>query len=233
MDVAEFIRINPLLCASSPQTHARLAGMRRRRLAARQILFQHGDAPDAVYLLLSGRISICLQTLDGRQVALNTVGPGQIIGDIAVLDGNPRSASAIALSDCETAVVPRSDFLRLIDDDPLLARGLIARLCQDLRRVSQRVAADGFLDVQAGLAHRLLARPGMPASTGDEVAIDISQEELAQSVGVSRVTANKYLNQWQGRGWIKLTRGRITICDGAPLAGLIDRQIAGARLEGE
>jgi CRP-like cAMP-binding protein len=224
--VEAFLRENPVLGAASEDTRAKLAASAVvRRLHPRQILFQHGDPAEALYLVLQGRLSICLQTLDGRQLALNLVSAGSVLGEIAVLDGGLRSASAIALDDCTIAAVRRQDFLQAVSGDPALVESLFRKLCAELRRVSERVADAGFLDVQAGLAQRLLEQlpPG-----GREVAL--SQDELAQSLGVSRITANKYLNAWRREGWVALARSRITVLDSASLIRMIEDQVGGARL---
>lgn len=230
--VERFLHDSPVLGAASAETRMRMtqvAGV--RRLKSRQILFQHGDQADALYLILKGRLSICLQTLDGRQLALNLVSAGSILGEIAVLDGGIRSASAIALDDCEVGVIQRPDFLQAVRSDAALSESLIKRLCAELRRVSERVADAGFLDVQAGLAQRLLESLRTEGANGGQSVAALSQEDLAQSMGVSRVTANKYLNLWRRRGWVALSRSRITVLDSAPLLELIEAQLGGARLE--
>lgn len=230
--VERFLRDSPVLSEASGETRARLARAAGfRRLRGRQILFQHGDPADALYLVLRGRLSICLQTLDGRQLALNLVSAGSILGEIAVLDGGIRSASAIALDDCEVAVIPRFDFLHAVRSDAGLSESLIRRLCLELRRVSERVADAGFLDVQAGLAQRLLESMRVDAGGDARPVATLSQEDLAQSIGVSRITANKYLNAWRRQGWVALSRSRITVLDATPLVRLIEAQRDGARLE--
>ncbi|MEC5397389.1 Crp/Fnr family transcriptional regulator [Uliginosibacterium sp. H1] len=231
----KFMSENIVLREAGAATRARLAELAiPRRLHARQILFQHGDRAESIYLVLAGKLSICLQTLDGRQLALNLVTAGSLLGEIAVLDGGIRSASAIALSDCSLAVLRREDFLHGVRGDPALAEGLIRRLCGELRRVSERVADAGFLDVQAGLAQRLLesARDGEESEADPRKAVVVlSQEALAQSVGVSRVTANKHLNAWQRKGWVALARSRVTVLDAMPLLALIEAQLGGSRIE--
>lgn len=224
--VRKFLQSDELFSSAEEATRARLIERASvRRLTPNELLFSEGDPANAVFGVLKGRISICLHTVGGRQLRLNEVGPGGLLGEIAVMDGGLRSASAIALTAGEAVVLRRDDVLTALESDPALARRALIRLCAELRRVSGHLADAGLLDTNARLARRLLDRADETggASEGEAVA-RITQEELAQSFGVSRVTVNKHLNEWRRRRWVSLSRNKITILSIDALVALIEER---------
>ena len=194
----------------------------RRSVHCGTRIFAQGDPGDSLLGLISGQIQISATTPGGKEVFLNIMEPGDSFGEIAVLDGNARTASAEALVDTELFVVRRTDLMGLIEREPKLAAQVIAPLCQRLRRTSELIEEAAFLPVAGRLARWLLRLAEEHGTTIQGiVTLSISQAELAGFMSVSRQIVNQYLRAWRTRGWIELGRRRITIRNPAGLLSVL------------
>ena len=202
----------------------KLAALSVRRSVRRGTrIFSQGDPGDSLLGLISGQVRISATTPGGKEVFLNIMEPGDSFGEIAVLDGNPRTASAEALLATELFVVRRADLLSLIERESTLAAHLIALLCQRLRWTSELIEEAAFLSVHGRLARRLLKLVDEHGTTEQgRVTLRISQADLAGFMSVSRQIVNQYLQQWRKRGWIELGRGRLVLKDPAGLRSVLD-----------
>ena len=206
-----------------------------RELAAGQILFSKGDPGDALYGVMSGRIRISAGAPSGKEVVLNTIEAGQVFGEIALLDGRPRTADAVAAVNSELMRIQRRDFIHYMESEPRLATHLLEMLCHRVRATSELVEDSAFLALPARLAKRLLGMAGYPGDPdGDMEGIDfdnlelkISQQELGQLMDSSREAVNKHLQNWRRRGWVELSRNRVTIVDPGALSDLVERELDG------
>ena len=191
---------------------AELAGQRSFRNG--EIVFSQGDPGDALYAVVTGKIRISAGAADGREMFLNIMEPGDTFGEIALLDGGTRTASATATLPSELVTIRREHFLGLLEREPRVALELL-RLCGErLRWTSGLVEDAALLKAPARLAKRLLSLGrlhGEPSRKG--VTLRISQEDLASFLGVSRQVVNQYLQGWKGRGWVQLGRGVVTVRD--------------------
>ena len=187
----------------------------RRRAGRGEVLFSQGDPGDALFGLISGKVHVTATAADGRQALLNILEPGETFGEIALLDGMPRTASAIAVDDSDLLVIARTGFLQLLAADPELARHLLEALCARLRWTTEMLEDNTFLAVPARLAKRILHLLAVHADRGDgdENLLSISQEELASFLGVSRQIVNRTLQEWRQAGHIEVLRGRIRVLD--------------------
>lgn len=177
-------------------------------------IFAQGAPGDSLLGLISGQVRISANTPAGKEVFLNILESGDSFGEIAVLDGSPRTASAEALMDTELFAIRRSDLLALIEKEPKLATHLIALLCKRLRWTSELIEEAAFLPVAGRLARWLLKLSVEHGTTTDGVVtLKISQADLAGFMSVSRQMVNLHLQQWRKRGWIGLGRGRVVIRD--------------------
>ena len=202
----------------------KLAALAVRRSVRRGTrIFSQGDAGDSLLGLISGQVRISANTPGGKEVFLNIMKPGDSFGEIAALDGSPRTASAEALLDTELFVVRRADLQSLIDRESKLAGHLIALLCQRVRWTSQFIEEAAFLSVHGRLARRLLIL-GDEHGTAKQgrITLNISQADLAGFMGVSRQIVNQYLQQWRKRGWLELGRGRIVLTDTAGVHSVLE-----------
>jgi len=178
------------------------------------IVFSQGDPGDALYGVVTGRIRISASTREGKEMFLNIMEPGDTFGEIALLDGNPRTATATATSACELMIIPRAQFLALLQREPALAIHLLQLLCQRIRWTSGWAEDSALLTVPTRLARRLLSLAklhGRPSQNG--VQLIISQEEMGRFLGLSRQAVNQYLQEWRASGWVDVGRGKVTVVD--------------------
>jgi CRP/FNR family cyclic AMP-dependent transcriptional regulator len=180
--------------------------VRPMRIQRGVAVFRKGDEGTGLVAVVSGRIKIVTQTLEGKEAVLNLINPGEVFGEIALLDGRPRTADAIALSDCEVLVLERRDFIPFLRDNPDVGLHLMAVLCERLRRTTEQVEDVMFLELPARLAkviQRFVVAP--------DWRLRITQRELGQMIGVSRESTNKELRRWQRKGWISLEKNTLVV----------------------
>jgi CRP/FNR family cyclic AMP-dependent transcriptional regulator len=187
-----------------------------RRLEPEQVLFRKGDPGDALYGVLSGRLRIHSVAADGRDALLNVMQAGDVFGEIALIDGLPRTADATALDEVELVVLRRHDFVELLRREPDLGLHLLKLMCRRLRWVSDMVEDATFLPAPARLAKRLLhlARTqGRACAEGILIDWKLPQRVIGELAGVSRETTNKHLRAWSQRGWIAIKRETVVVRD--------------------
>jgi CRP-like cAMP-binding protein len=173
--------------------------------------------------VLKGRVMISAPSPDGRQVVLTVMREGEVFGEIALLDGNERTADATAMSDSELLVVPRRSLLALLERRPDLCIDLLIVLCERLRRTNEQVEDLAFLDLEARIAKvliRLAEENGAGQSPSAPVGVKMSQRALGELVGGSRESVNKHLQDWKRSGIIAIEKGAIVIRDLAALTAL-------------
>ncbi len=206
---------------SKPQLR-QIAGLAiRRSLGTGAIVFSQGDAGDALYGVVTGRVRISALGADGREVFLNEMEPGDTFGEIALLDGATRTATATAIARSELLLIGREGFLGLLRREPELSFHLLELLCQRIRWTSGIAEDSALLDSPGRLARRLLALGHQRArGAPGPIQITLSQQEISRYLGLSRQIVNQYLQLWKARGWVALGRGRITVLDAGALQGL-------------
>jgi CRP/FNR family transcriptional regulator, cyclic AMP receptor protein len=190
------------------------ARLRRRRCARGEVIFLRDDPGDSLFIVKTGVIRIVLTSPEGKEMTLALRGPGDFFGELALLDGEPRSADAVAQEPAELLLLQRDDFLELVGERPSVAVALIKVLSQRLRQSSQIVEDAAFLDVPARLAIailRLLDAQGQVDEPGSVIAARLSQAELAALVGTRRESVNRWLRFYEQQGLIRYERGQITV----------------------
>lgn len=181
-------------------------------------IFSQGDEGDALYGVVSGRVRISTASPEGREVFLNIMEPGDTFGEIAVIDGLPRTAGAVALDAARLISIGRGEFLAVVEREPRLAMHLLRLFCQRVRWTSDLVEESSFLFGPARLAKRLLVLAALHGDAGpDGMELAISQSELAQFLNMSRQLVNQQLQEWRGKGWVALGRSRIIVRDAEAL----------------
>lgn len=181
-----------------------------RKVKRGTTIFRKDDPGASLFAVCIGSVRISTASLDGKDIVLNVMNPGEVFGEIALLDGRPRTADATAITDCELLVIERRDFLPLVHDRPQVALKLVEILCARLRQTSQQVEDVMFLDLPARLAKTLIRLSKMKAP-GEPAKIAITQRELSQLVGVSRESINKQLRDWERRRLIRIERGGLVV----------------------
>ncbi|MQA83069.1 MAG: cyclic nucleotide-binding domain-containing protein [Streptosporangiales bacterium] len=190
--------------------------MRDVRLTRGQTLFAEGDDGDRLYVVLDGKIKLTRTAPDGRENLLSVLGPGEMFGELSLFDPRPRTASAIAVTECRLAAVAHDELRPWLDKSPQVAVTLLGALARRLRRANDVMADLVFTDVPGRVAKALLdlaERFGKQTDDGLHVHHDLTQEELAQLVGASRETVNKALADFAGRGWIRIEARAVVILD--------------------
>jgi len=198
----------------SPEELERVARVAVPRSYPRGVrVFHEGDTSDACYVVREGDLRVTREHSDGRAIALATLGPKDIFGELAMLDGGTRSASIETLSDCELLALPASDMRRVIADHGEIAAKLIAALTRRLRETNERVARQSFQTVPsrvAGVLLQLVAEETVPDGRNG-VTLRMNQADLAQLAGTSRESVSRFLATLDRAGVVTVGRGRVTI----------------------
>jgi CRP/FNR family cyclic AMP-dependent transcriptional regulator len=171
------------------------------------IFFQH-DQADAVYVVWRGVIAIRLENPDGRELVINEMGVGDCFGELALLTGESRSASAVAIVDSEVLLIPSKSFKAALEQEPILSARLLEITARRLQNSSRREEALAFYDAQQRLAHQLLL---LDQQARDKGYLTLSQDELATRVGLTRQTVAAILGRWRRSGWLLTGRGHIVL----------------------
>ncbi len=187
------------------------------------VIFRKGDIGSKLYAVRAGAVRISAPSEQGKDAIFNLVVPGELFGEIAFLDGGERTADAVAIGNCELVVIERRDFIPLIQDNPEVAIKLIKILCARLRKTSEQVEDIVFLGLPNRLAKALLHLYRPSADDAPRNKITVTQREISQMIGVSRESANKQLQDWQRRKWLKLERGGLVIFAPQALRDLISK----------
>jgi CRP/FNR family cyclic AMP-dependent transcriptional regulator len=201
---------------------AAFLGGRRQRLRLGTVLFSEGDASNRVVLLLSGRVKASTFSEDGHESVLGFRGAGDVLGELAAIDGEEHSATVTVVEAGEALAIPGERFLAALQEQPDLALVLLRSIVGRLRDADRKRAEFTALDVVGRVAHRLVEladRYGEPTDDGIRIDLPISQRELAGWVGSSREAVNKALQQLQHRGLIAAERRHLTVIDLEGLRG--------------
>ena len=178
-------------------------------------VFHEGDNSDACYIVRSGDLRVTREHSDGRAIALATLGPGDIFGELAMLDGGTRSASVETLTDAELLALPASDVRRVIADHGDIAAKLIVAITRRLRETNERVARQSFQTVPsrvAGVLSQLIAEEAIPEERRG-VTVRMTQADLAQLAGTSRESVSRFLATLERAGVVAVGRGRVTVLE--------------------
>lgn len=198
-----------LFQALGPEVRERLANYASIRTVPRgTTVFAKGDGGTALFAVFSGTVQITAPSLNGKSAVYNHIAAGDVFGEIALLDGGPRTADAVAFTDCTLMVIERRDFLSVLTRYPEVSMKVIEVLCARLRHTTEQVQDLMFLDLKGRLVKTLL-RLWADAENGHSLAL--SQTDLSNMVGMSREMINKQLQVWAKAGWIRLDRRSITL----------------------
>jgi CRP-like cAMP-binding protein len=192
-----------------PETIDALAGHGyERELVRGDTLFNEGDPPDALYVVTKGRMAIAIANpIDRRESVVALMEPGDLFGEMGMLDDRPRSAMARALEPSSVLAVPYQPVLELLDQQPTLLWNVTRVLAQRLRAMDEALADSVFLDVTGRTAKRLLEL----ANGSDQFTLPVTQEELAGMVGASRERVNKAIASFIRLGWLDQRDRQYTI----------------------
>ena len=213
----------PLFTGAEPEDLADVVRhVRRRRFRRGEVIFHEGDPADALHVVASGAVKIVLPSDEGDEAIIATLHPGDFFGELSLLDGSPRSATATAVEATETVSLPRETFLEEIGRSDRLRDCLLRSLAAELRRLTGHVEELHFLDLSGRLASRLVrlaqeADPP-PQRTDDgrlEARLEwpFTQSDLAAMIGATRQSVNRLLVDLVDRGLVRIERETLVIPD--------------------
>jgi CRP/FNR family transcriptional regulator, cyclic AMP receptor protein len=218
---ADLLQRVPLLAAltdADRQVLARSASRRRYRRG--DIIFQKDDPGHSLFIVARGSVRIYVPSTQGADLTLAVLGPGAFFGDLSLLDGRPRSASAAALGDTNVVVLERNDFVAVIRTRPAAVMSVLSVVVRRLRDTDEMASDLAFLDVGGRLAKKLLelaATNGVKRSDGVLLDMAVTQEELANMIGVTRESVNRNLSIFRRVGLVAKEGRRFVLRDTAAL----------------
>jgi CRP/FNR family transcriptional regulator, cyclic AMP receptor protein len=215
--VVELLRRVPLFSELSTAELERVAQVGIPRSFPRETrIFHEGDPGDACYIVREGSARVTREHPDGRAITLATLGPGAIFGELAMLDGERRSASVEATENTELVALPASDVRKLIREHPEMAEKLVVALTRRLREANERISRQSFQTVPsrvAGVLNQLLADEAVTPMVRDGVTIRLRQADLAQLAGTSRESVSRFLATLERAGVVRVGRGMVTVLE--------------------
>jgi CRP/FNR family cyclic AMP-dependent transcriptional regulator len=214
-DVAEYLAQAPLFADLDAEDLLQLArAAHQRTFQAGAVIFHRGDPGQVLYLIRCGKVKICLTSPEGQEVALAVLGPGECFGELALLDGQTRSADALALERVQAYSLQRDDFIAAVLRHPRIAIHVMQVLSQRLRQTDEMVQDLLFLDVHGRVAKKLLELTethGVRTPQGIRIELRLTQGELATMVGASRESVNKVMGYLTEKQYITTDRHRTTV----------------------
>jgi CRP/FNR family cyclic AMP-dependent transcriptional regulator len=187
---------------------------------AGSVIFMKGDPGNSMIAVARGRVKICAHSCEGKELILNIVERGGLFGEIALFDGEPRTADAIALEETHLLSLDRSKFQPFLRENPDMGLRLLAVVCKRFRETSEHLEDSLFREAPSRLARcllRLSGAFGKSVDGGTLLDIKLSQQQLGNYIGVSRETVNKQLGEWQRDGLIAMSSGGIILRNKAAL----------------
>jgi CRP/FNR family transcriptional regulator/CRP/FNR family cyclic AMP-dependent transcriptional regulator len=208
---------SPLLANLPPDALARLASVARRRTYRRgEVIFHQGDPGDSLHFLTEGRVKVVLDAETGEEAVIAILGPGECFGELALIDGEPRSATVETLEPVQTVSLARPDFMTFIQNNPQAAQRMMVTLAGMVRKADESMADLVFLDLEGRLVKKLLELAdahGRDVDGAIEIELPMTQEDLAAMIGATRASVNKLLGWYEDRGAIQRRGRRIAIFD--------------------
>ena len=210
-EVVAELRRTVLFADADPARLAPLAGRAfLRRFAAGQVVVTEGEPSDHLYLVRAGRLRVLVRSPHGDELTLSVLGPGDTLGELSVIDRQPRSASVEALTDAQLVALPAAEVREVLRSDPVLLLAAATELAATVRRLTGGTADLVFLDLPRRLAKLLLAGAG-PGT--ERVEPGMSQSGLAARLGVTRQSLNRSLTGLVRRGWVRQEDGGYVLVD--------------------
>ena len=215
VDKRDILRGNPLMVGLPAElVEALLARCKFRHLADGEYLYKQGDAGEAMYGLLSGRVSLGNSSRSGRELLVMMAEPGDWIGEVSLFDGGPRSHDAVARGASQLLSIAKSDLDELLAKRPELYRYFLPMLCRKLRLALSYVEAAASQPLASRLALRLLdIKTFYGCDEHGQLAVHLPQEDLAKMLGVSRQAVSRELKRLEKAGLVALAYGRLRILD--------------------
>jgi CRP-like cAMP-binding protein len=187
--------------------------LKERRYRKGEIIFHQDDPGGYLYIISAGRVRIYVGGPDGREVTLRIYGPDSNFGELSVIDGQSRSASAAALDDVTTYVLYREDFLNLLRENFALVQHILAILAERVRYTTNYSEQLAFLSAPGRVAALLMRLAGAEATVQAPIRLQLSQQELADFANTTREWVNRALHDFAAEGLVRVERRAVVILD--------------------
>lgn len=187
-----------------------------RRFASDETIFKRGDVAAHMMVVVSGRVQISSPSHEGDKIIFATMSPGDVFGEVALIDGHERSTDAIATEATELLVLQRDDFIRTLEHNPKLAIDLLRVLCMRIRQTNELLEDFSIIDLRRRLAKRLsyLSENSGRGSGGLKMTVRVAQEELIAMMGVSQHDAiERQLKLWNQQGIVEIDKDWVSVKD--------------------
>lgn len=212
---------SPLFSAMDERSRRKLfARALARSFGAGELIWHKGDPGLSMMAVMAGTVRISLPAVKGKEIILADLPAGELFGEMAMLDGKPRSANVTSLTKCELLVLERHHVIPLLKNNPAACFRLMEMLCTKIRRSDERTADIAFFDLPTRLAKVLLS---YPKKARGPAKLSLSQGELAEMAGGTRENVNRCLRDWQRRGIVESRGGWTIILNAEELRCLISR----------
>jgi CRP-like cAMP-binding protein len=217
------LRKHPIFCDLEPEAFEQLSRYAKHSTLKRgATIYAKVDPGNSLVAVISGTVKISISSADGRSAILNLIGPGEIVGEVAVLDGQARTADCTANTNCEIFVIDRREFLPFVRSQPALAMKFIELLCTRVRWTSDQVEEVILQNLPGRLASALLRLTEKHKLAPAGRTIAITQQEISEMVGMTRESINKQLRAWAARKWVRLEHGAIVVLEAKQLQALAE-----------
>src|SRR3982075_589595 len=215
------LRKHPIFCDLDAEAFEQLCRYAKHTTLKRgTTIVSKGDPGNSLIAVISGTVKISVSSPDGRSAILNLIGPGEIFGEVAVLDGAARTADATANTNCEIFIIDRREFIPFVRSQPALAMKFIELLCMRLRWTSDQVEQVILQNLPGRLASALIRLTEKHKLAPGGRTIAVTQQEISEMVGMTRESINKQLRAWAARKWVRLEHGAIVVLDAESLQAL-------------
>jgi len=218
MDEKELLQTVPLFSELSEEALATLSRLAaRRRYPKDTVVFFENEEGDSLFMILEGRIKVTILGDDGREIILTMLGPGDLFGEMALLDYEPRSATAIAVEESELLSLQRADFQTVLGDNPEVSSALIKVLSARLRRANHQISTLALLDVYGRVARVILdmaREEGRRLKDGQIAFRRATHQEIANRIGTTRETVTRMLKDLERQGLIRVEGREIVLQPG-------------------
>lgn len=195
-----------------------------RRIPARQTVFHQGEPGREMFIVVSGKLKVSVTSEEGRELSFFILHENDIFGELALLDGERRSATVTAIGPCELMVLHHHDFRRLLTENPTIGLKLLSILSGRVRATTALYESSVFIEIPGRLAARLMELAdeyGVETDAGMLIDLKLSQYELGTLVNATRESVNKQLKTWEHQGVIRLDKGRILIVEPEVLEAMV------------
>ncbi len=209
---------------SSSELHDLSRALVRRRFNPHQVIFHLGDPGGLLYIVDTGKVKIYYPNAEGQEVVLAILGRNDFFGELALFDDSPRSATAETIEPTHVYTLHRDEFMRYIRQNPDFSIKVMSTLAKRIRQMNEQISDVFFLDLPGRLARKLLRLAedhGEEMSDGIFIPLQLTQTDLAEMTGATRVSVNKALRRFRSAGWVTVQGRRFTINDPDALEDLI------------